>query len=78
MLRTAITSKLPTPLQASGGPKEAFEHILSNVTSANPDAREAKIKLHLLAFLAHSVIKNLLRQSDSMPSAQVNNPNTIE
>jgi hypothetical protein len=72
-------SKIPTPLQASGGPKEAFEHILlNNIISAHPDTREAKIKPHLRDFLAHPVIKNLLGQSDASSSAQAGKYNTLE
>jgi hypothetical protein len=66
-------SKLPTPLQALEGPKEAFDCILKCILAMQPPSREAKIKPHLLNFISHPVIKDLIGHKDDPPAQKDSN-----
>ena len=61
-----------TPI-LSGGPKEPFENILSQIIHTDPFIWEARVKPHLLAFFTHPIIKELIGQSNA-PALPPNNP----
>jgi hypothetical protein len=67
-------SKIPTPQRAIDGPKEAFNCILECILAMQPAIREAKIKLHLLNFISHPTIKELIGHSND-PLAQTESSN---
>jgi hypothetical protein len=74
LLQTTIMSKFPTPQRALNGPKEAFDCILEHIIATQSAIREAKIKPHLLNFISHPVIKELIGRSDD-PLAQTDSNN---
>jgi hypothetical protein len=61
-------SKFPTPQRALDGPKEAFDCVLEHIIATQPANREAKIKPHLLNFISHPIIKELIGCSDDPPA----------
>jgi hypothetical protein len=69
-------SKLPMPPLALEGPKESFECILNSILAAPPASREAKIKPHLLNFVSHPIIKDLIGRRDDHPLAQPDSNNS--
>ena len=71
-------SNIPTPLQASGGPKKAFEDILNNIITSPPAQRLAIVRPHLLTFLSHPIIKELASQSESPAQALPHTSSNLE
>jgi hypothetical protein len=71
-------SKFPTVPRPSGTPKDSFDNILNAIISTNPSQREAIVKPHLLSFIAHPVIKELLSQSESPAQAKSLSTQTLE
>ena len=57
-------SKVPTVLRPLGSPKESFDHILNAIISTDPSKREAIVKPHLLSFISHPIVKELLGQGE--------------
>ena len=63
-------SKVPTVLRPSGSPKDSFDTILNAIISTDPSKREAIVKPHLLSFIAHPIIKELIGQSETPAPAE--------
>ena len=53
-------------------PSQAFENILHMIICTSPDIQLAKVKPHLLTFISHPIIKELIGQSDAPAQADVN------
>ena len=66
-------SNNPTPSPAFAGPQQAFEHILSTIIATNSFIRVAKVRPHLLAFISHPIIKELIADGDA-PTPPVDAP----
>jgi len=58
-------SNIPTPSQT-------FENLLHMIIRTTPDIQLAKVKPHLLTFIAHPIIKELIGASDAPVQAIVN------
>ena len=71
-------SKVPTVPRPLGSPKDSFDNILNAIISTDPSKREALIKPHLLSFIAHPIIKELLGQSKTPAPAKPPSPQTLE
>ena len=71
---TTTMSDIPTTPKLFGGPQEAFETILSQIIQTTPFIREAKVKPHLLTFLSHPIVKELIAGSDAPAQPNINNP----
>ena len=71
-------SKIPTVPRPSGTPKDSFDNILNAIISTDPSKREAIVKPHLLSFITHPVIKELLGQSEPPAQAKSPSPQTSE
>ena len=71
-------SKVPMVPQPLGSPKDSFDNILSAIISTDPSQREVIIKPHLLSFIAHPVIKELLSQSKTPAPAESKPPQNLE
>jgi len=57
-------SNIPTPSPALRGPEKAFESLLITIICTEPHIRLAKVKPHLLTFITHPVIQELIGKSD--------------
>ena len=66
---------IPTGKPLSDPPGEAFKWLLNTIISSPSSAREAKIKPHLLTFIAHPIIKDLLAQSEPPAPTQAKSDN---
>ena len=71
-------SKVPTVPRPLRSPKDSFDNILNAIISTDPSKREAIIKPHLLSFIAHPIIKELLGQSKTPAPAEPPSPQTLE
>ena len=58
-------SDIPTPSPALGGPQTAFENLLNIIISTTNPVRMAKVRPHLLTFISHPIIKELIGESDA-------------
>ena len=71
-------SKVPTVSRPLGSPKDSFDNILNAIISTDPSKREAIIKPHLLSFIAHPIIKEILGQSEAPAPVESSYPQTLE
>jgi len=67
-----------TPTGSPGNPRTVFDNILDAIIATEPSKREACIKPHLLAFIAHPVIKELISQSETPTSTDDTLPTNLE
>ena len=58
-------SNLPTLQRVFKNPKEVFESLLSAILSIHPINRETDVKPHLITFISHPIIKDIIRKSDA-------------
>jgi len=52
-------------------PSQAFKNILHMIICTSPDIWLAKVKPHLLTFISHPIIKELIGQGDAPAQADV-------
>ena len=71
-------SKVPMVSRPLGFPKDSFNNILNAIISTDPSMREAIIKPHLLSFIAHPIIKEILGQSEAPAPVESSSPQALE
>ena len=71
-------SKFPTVPRSLGSPKDSFDTILNAIIATDPSKRGAVVKPHLLSFISHPIIKELLGQSEIPAPAEANSSQNLE
>jgi len=64
-------SETPMPKQLFKSPEEAFMYMLKIISCTQPYIWLAKIRPHLLTFISHPTIKELIGQSDAPAQTSV-------
>src|SRR5258708_32686602 len=63
---------------SDGSCRTVFDKILDNIIATDPSLREARVKPHLLAFIAHPIIKELISQSENLTPTDDTQSTTLE
>ena len=71
-------SKFPTVPRSLGSPKDSFDTILNAIIATEPSKRGAIVKPHLISFISHPIIKELLGQSENPAPAEAKSSQNLE
>ena len=69
---------IPTVHRPLGSPKDSFDTILNAIIATEPSKRGVIVKPHLISFISHPIIKELLGQSKNPATTEVKSSQNLE